>query len=468
MAPKKAVDTKKAEEKPKKPTLSPEMKELLEQEKAIVKVPQPDRTELDAKNEKTQASINTLQEKLKAINDQINAKSTGKEEHFKARDEIRAKLDEYQGKIDELEKKRTSLMGGIKAKQDESRSKRQELNDMKRKLGFDTEEEIEKKIREIEVEMMTGSMTLKKEKELMQKMTELRKSKPMVSKFQAMESNMGPSGEVGSMKDNITDLQKQLQELREAKKLQSQAYSKLMEARQKVMGDVPGLFEEREKINASIREKITERNAERDEFRKLEREFNAYLSQVRELRGKRAKLEREARSAEWESKRKEEKEAEGPPPLPFAEDLQYLENITKYLQSHMPKEAEKVEEKKAAVPTDGIGGHMVLMNKADRDEEFFYAPTKKKQLKQKGAGGKKAKPIVHSMEALSFFDKYKLPTPADSAAVPATLEAVEAKVKEFKAKQEKKIEDDKKKAEKKEEAGEAAEEAAPAEESAEA
>ena len=38
MAPKKAVETKKAEEKPKKPTLSPEMKELLEQEKAIEKV----------------------------------------------------------------------------------------------------------------------------------------------------------------------------------------------------------------------------------------------------------------------------------------------------------------------------------------------------------------------------------------------------------------------------------------------
>merc|ERR1719453_1854266 len=91
------------------------------------------------------------------------------------------------------------------------------------------------------------------------------------------------------------------------------------------------------------------------------------------------------------------------------------------------------------------------MSKDNRDEEFFYAPTKKKQLKKKGEGGKKAKPIVHSMEALSFFNKYKLPTPADSAAVPATLEAVEAKVAEFKAKQEKKIEDDKKKAEKKEE-----------------
>ena len=48
------------------------------------------------------------------------------------------------------------------------------------------------------------------------------------------------------------------------------------------MGDVPGLFEEREKINASIREKIQERNAERDEFRKQERAFNAYLAEVQQ------------------------------------------------------------------------------------------------------------------------------------------------------------------------------------------
>merc|ERR1719181_1688215 len=222
--------------------------------------------------------------------------------------------------------KRTALMGGIQAKQKESRDKRQELNDMKKKLGFDSEEEIEKKIREIEVEMMTGSMTLKKEKELMAKMTELRKSKPMVSKYQQMESNMGPTGEVGSMKDNITDLQKQLAELRDAKKLQSQAYSKLMEARQKVMGDVPGLFEEREKINASIREKIQERNAERDEFRKQERAFNDYLSEVRALRGERARIEREERQKEWDSQKKLDIEEAGPAALPFAKDLQYLEN----------------------------------------------------------------------------------------------------------------------------------------------
>merc|ERR1719301_71771 len=92
---------------------------------------------------------------------------------------------------------------------------------------------------------------------------------------------------------------------------------------------------------------------------------------------------------------------------------------------------------------------MVLMSKGDREEEFFYAPTKKKkQLKKKGPATK-AKPIVHSMEALSFFDKYKIPTPADSSAIPDAIKATEAKVAEFKAKQEKKVEEEKKKAEKK-------------------
>ena len=45
------------------------------------------------------------------------------------------------------------------------------------------------------------------------------------------------------------------------------------------------------------------------------------------------------------------------------------------------------------------------MSKDKREEEFFFAPTKKKQLKKKGPGAK-AKPIVHSMETIGFFDKY--------------------------------------------------------------
>merc|ERR1719313_1801652 len=194
------------------------------------------------------------------------------------------------------------------------------------------------------------------------------------------------------MKNNIDDIKAELNEVREAKKIQSAAYSKLMEARQKVMGDVPKMFEEREAINAKIREKIQERNALRDEFNAKQRLFSTYLNEARAIRNDKARLEREQREKEWD---------EGPKALPFAEDLQYLENMMNYLKSHLPKEADE-EKKVADTPVvNAPAGNLVMVSKDKREEEFFFAPTKKKQLKKKGPGAK-AKPIVHSMETIGF------------------------------------------------------------------
>merc|ERR1711907_719765 len=84
--------------------------------------------------------------------------------------------------------------------------------------------------------------------------------------------------------------------------------------------------------------------------------------------------------------------------------------------------------------------------------EFFFAPTKKKQLKKKGSA--KAKPLVHSMETLSFFEKYKVAPPPDATAVPEAITAVEGKVKEYQEKQKKEVEKMKKKQEGKEDKAE--------------
>merc|ERR1719327_2414491 len=175
----------------------------------------------------------------------------------------------------------------------------------------------------------------------------------MVTKYAQMEgaATGGETGEVDSMKNNIDDIKAELTEVREAKKIQSQAYSKLMEARQKVMGDVPKMFEEREAINAKIREKIQERNVLRDDFNAKQRLFSTYLNEARAIRNDKARLEREQREKEWEERRKSEMPDEGPKALPFAEDLQYLENMMNYLKSHLPKEAVD-EEKKDEVAVD--------------------------------------------------------------------------------------------------------------------
>merc|ERR1719387_848504 len=193
----------------------------------------------------------------------------------------------------------------------------------------------------------------------------------MVSKYAQMEGAVGQTDTTGveGMKNSIDDIKKELIEVREAKKMQSQAYSTLMEARQKVMGDVPKMFEERETINAKIREKIMERNALRDEFNKEQRAFSAYLNEARALRAERARLEREAREKEWEERRKSEMPDEGPKALPFADDLTYLENMINHLKGLLPKEAageEKKEEDTSAA--NAPAGNLVLMSKDKREE----------------------------------------------------------------------------------------------------
>merc|ERR1719214_288125 len=192
------------------------------------------------------------------------------------------------------------------------------------------------------------------------------------------------TGAVDSMKNNIDDIKAELNEVREAKKIQSQAYSMLMEARQKVMGDVPKMFEERETINAKIREKIMERNALRDEFNTRQRAFSAYLTEARALRSERARLERESREKEWEERRKSEMPDEGPKALPFAEDLTYLDNMLTHLKALLPKEADEEKKVEDTPVVNAPAGNLVMVSKDKREEEFFFAPTKKKQLKKKG------------------------------------------------------------------------------------
>jgi len=453
MAPKKAPAAKAAakDEKPKKPEMSPELKAIKEKEKAIAKVEPPSREEKDAAEAKIQAVIDGLQDKVKKLTSEINEKSHGKEEHFRMKEEIKAKLDEYSQKIDELAKAKDREIGGIQEKQNESKNRRQELNKMKKNLGFDDIKAIDDKIRELDHRMQTESMSLKQEKELMIKIKELKASRPLVTKYEKMEQNMGPAN-VDAARMTVDEIKKQISEVRDAKSLQQQALSKLIEARKKVMGDVPELYEKRDGIRAQINEKYSELKEMRDKFRGEEAAFKVYLNEVRQIRNERYAIERKERQDQYEQRSKGEAAPEGAgagdpimADVPFLSDLTYLDNLTNYLTGLVPKEEEKKDEAKEAEIKAGKG-ETVLLAKGNREEEFFFAPTKKKNLKKKGEG--KAKALKHDMTTLGFFSQYKITPPVDTAGVPKTLEEVKAKIAEFKEKQAKKIEDDKKKKEK--------------------
>merc|ERR1719272_35721 len=278
------------------------------------------------------------------------------------------------------------------------------------------------------------------------KIKELKASKPLVNKYAKMEGEQGPV-DVTGMRDNIDEIKAQLSEVREAKKLQQAAYSKLIEARQKVMGDVPELFQEREGLNTQVRALYAKRQEARDEFNSANRAYGAYQSEVRNLRNDRYRIERAEKQKEWESTRGDrDAEDTATVEVPFFSELQYLDNMIRHLKGLQPKEAEEENKVEAAkIDTSKAPGE-VLLAKGAREEEFFFAPTKKKNLKKKGPGAK-PKTISHDLQTLAFFDEYKVSAPGDVSAIPKTLEELNAKVEEFKVKQTKKIEADKKKAE---------------------
>merc|ERR1719473_782017 len=174
---------------------------------------------------------------------------------------------------------------------------------------------------------------------------DLKASRPLVTKYAAMEDKMGPV-DVTTARLSVDEIKKQIDELKEAKKLQQAAYSKLMEARQKGMGDVPQLVEKREELRTQVNTKYSERSALKDEFRKTEQAFKAYLNEVRQIRNERYAIERKERQKEYESRSKEAAPdaadaAALVSDLPFFGDILYLENLSKYLEGLKPKEGGK-------------------------------------------------------------------------------------------------------------------------------
>merc|ERR1712139_297975 len=80
---------------------------------------------------------------------------------------------------------------------------------------------------------------------------------------------------------------------------------------------------------------------------------------------------------------------------------------------------------------------VVLLTKENREEEFYFKPTKGKAAK---AAKKKApedgskKPIKHNAETFKLFDTLKLDAPITVADIPPILEKLDKQMEEYQAK----------------------------------
>merc|ERR1712039_1131006 len=264
-------------------------------------------------------------------------------------------------------------------------------------------------------------------------MGELKRNKPKVSQVHKMEENLTALREGVSMKETVQQINAAMAKHREEKKVIQEKLNKIRDERKEKLGDVPQWIEDRNKIGEEVAEKIKEKNAIRDEFKAKEREYYAYLAEVRKARQEKVQEERVA----WQKERDQQnrlKKAERLEDQPYVAEITLVEQTIAFCNSLTAKKVEEAKEDKKETVHDLPDGASVLMKKEDRDEEFYLAPTAKGKKGKAKKGGKaegSAKPIKHNAETFRLFDQLKLDAPITTDEVPALLEKLEAKLEDY-------------------------------------
>lgn len=399
-----------------------------------------DRKYYEQKIEELDTQIKEIKKKTDALSKEISTKSEGKDNFYSQKDALKAQLDAAQNKVNELEKQRNNIQEQIKKIQQADKDSKTEVQKMQKSIGFQSEEQIDKQIAEIEYQMHTESLTLKREKELILKISQLKQVKPQLNKLTKMKDSAtgGVAGDsVGSLKVQLAEVQKEISAAREEKQKHSAAFGKLMDARKKSMSGVSHIFEERDKLNAEIKKKIAEIKGLKDERSEKFTAYNEYIMSQKESRAERDKVEKAAKDAEREM-RKRESDLEKDKLTPFQQELDLIVNMVSYCHKLQPVVAAEGPAVKAAVTS--IEGTDVLVSKKDRVEAFFVAPSAAKKAPKKETVSIE-KPITHSLETLGLFAQIKVTPPTAIKDVTAVVAQLHKKSEEFTAKQAKEVDE---------------------------
>jgi len=429
----KAKPEAKAGEKKKKV----EKKEEPEESK-IPAVEQPDKKEFDDKLVQLQTKIDKAQGELKEIKAKTEGHSSGNAEFNAGKSELFEKIRAEGLKIDEWMAKKEEIRGQMGLKNTEEKKIASEHKVLGKKIGYTDLGKIQEREKVIHDLMNHSTLTINEEKAYMKELQQLTKTKPQVQAYAKMGEQVEVTRELNkgnsSLKEQLTDINANINTHREEKKRLNEEFTLLKKERDDKMGNNHELYSARDTLNEAVKLLIQERNELRDGFRQQEKNFYEYQKELKNLRWEKQREERDVKEKEWQQE-KRKREAEKLDDQPFVQETTLLEQTIKFCKTFQPKEVEKKEETKVAV-VEAKEGEMVLVDKKNRDEEFYYAPTKKgKVSKSKGKKGEgSTKPIKHNAETFKLFASLKIDAPITTDDIPATLEKLEAEMESYKVK----------------------------------
>merc|ERR1711957_282138 len=389
---------------------------------------------------KVQEQIDKLQKEQQAFTAKINERSVGKEDFFAKKALIRGELDEVSKEMDMYAEKRDKIRAALGEKKAENADMKAELGKMKKSMTFTSEADIDARLATIEKIMSQTSISLKDEKAYMVEIKELKKNKPKLAQLGNIQDKLTGFDAGKDLAAQKNELNEQMAILREKKKGISERLTEVTEARKAQLGDFGEVAEQRDKISTQIKELIAQRTQLRDDFGNAKREFQSYLADQRRIKQEKYAEERKVQQEQWRLQ-KLEKQVEALDEQPFVSEITLIEQTVKFCKSLLPQDTEAKKDEAKETVFNNKDGEEVLMKKEDRNNEFYYAPTKKgKSAKKTKGSGEDAskKPIKHNAEPFKLFDSLKLDAPITTADIPAILVKLaeqkamyEGKVKEW-------------------------------------
>merc|ERR1712050_790824 len=108
-------------------------------------------------------------------------------------------------KMDALQAEKDKINGAMGQKREEGIQMKNDLNKMKKSIGYTSEGDIDNRIATIEFKLWTESVPLKEEKKYLQELQELKRNRPKVAQVNKMEENLSELRQGASMKETVQE-----------------------------------------------------------------------------------------------------------------------------------------------------------------------------------------------------------------------------------------------------------------------
>lgn len=409
-------------------------------EKKLAPVPPPNEKLHRERIEAETKAIDELKVKINDLQKRINTTMGGREEYNRKKGEMRVKLDELSAKSQKLEQERRELVEKIESKQREGREMRAKVQNLKKSIGYVTEDDIDQKIKDIEASMMTTSMTLKEEKKMMQSIAQLKANRPLVGRYSSLEqsANSFEGNSIVPLKARLDHIREELNAVRREKREETERYRDMVQERSSALGPVRDLIDERDELSKIMSDHFHKRRAAQEELNQEVARWTAYQKELRAIRNEKYREDKARKALETE-RLALERQLEKVDDMPMEEDLSLLEQTINYVlklqndRDGIKEETKFQGEQKASQLPEGEG--KALLPKNQREEEFYFAPTSGKKGKRIGAKPKekdRAKVLKHDIGTLSYFEVCGVSAPVTFDEIDDCLKQLQEKLSESK------------------------------------